>query len=216
PGSGRVYCGDGKTRYVIAGSVDARCVEGQTWGFDERGVWVANGCVADFSPVSSDYVNSNGQLVHCVSTASGRTYCGNANTRYAIYGNPDPRCVEGQTWGIDERGVWVANGCVADFSPASGQYVTSGGKLVHCVATGTDRVYCGDGKSRYVIAGSVDARCVEGQTWGFDDRGVWVTNGCVADFTPVGSDYVNSSGQLVHCVSTASGRTYCGTANTRY
>src|SRR5438552_1666908 len=89
--SGRVYCGSAKTRYVIAGAPDPRCVEGRTWGLDDQGVWVANGCVADFTPVNSSYVDSNGQLVHCVSTDSGRTYCGTANTRYSIYGNPDPR-----------------------------------------------------------------------------------------------------------------------------
>lgn len=214
--SGRTYCGTSHTRYSLQGNADPRCVEGRTWGLDDRGVWVADGCVADFSPISADYVDGSGQIVHCVSTASGRTYCGAAKTRYTISGTPDPRCIEGQTWGLDDRGVWVTNGCVADFSPSSGEYLTSNGELVHCVATASGRAYCGSANTRYVIAGTPDPRCIEGQTWGLDDRGVWVANGCVADFSPARTDYVDSSGQLVHCISTATGRTYCGTAKTRY
>ena len=215
--SGRTYCGTAHTRYSIYGSPDPRCVEGQTWGLDDRGVWVSSGCVADFSPASGDYVASNGNIVHCVSTASGRTYCGTARTRYTIYGNPDPRCVEGQTWGLDDRGVWVSNGCVADFSPGSDDnVVASNGELVHCVATESGRTYCGTARTRYTIAANADPRCVEGQTWGLDDRGVWVSSGCVADFSPVAGDYMTGNGNIVHCVSTDSGRTYCGNAGTRY
>jgi len=33
-----------------------------------------------------------------------------------------------------------------------------------------------------------EAPCVFGQTWGFDDRGVWVDRGCRADFA-VGARY---------------------------
>jgi hypothetical protein len=27
---------------------DARCIQGSTWGFDRRGIWVDRGCRADF------------------------------------------------------------------------------------------------------------------------------------------------------------------------
>jgi len=169
------------------------------------------------TPVASDstYVNSSGQVVHCVSTITGRTYCGTARTRYVITGTPDPRCIEGQTWGIDDRGVWVSSGCVADFAPSTtSDYVTSSGQVVHCVSTATGRTYCGTAKTRYVISGTADPRCIEGQTWGVDDRGVWVTNGCVADFTPAVAD---DSEQVIRCDSTGDGRTYCRTEpNRRY
>jgi hypothetical protein len=223
--SGRTYCGTTGTRYVITGSPAPTCIEGKTWGLDDRGVWVSSGCIADFSPApvtaSSNVVTSSGELLHCVATASGRTYCGTAGTRYVIAGSPDPRCIEGQTWGLDDRGVWVSSGCVADFSPAdmgatSSNYVNSSGQLVHCVSTVTGRTYCGTARTRYVIAGNPDPRCVEGQTWGVDDQGVWVTNGCVADFspavttyTPSTTTYTETNARVIRCDSTGDDRTYC-------
>ncbi|HEY2344902.1 MAG TPA: DUF3011 domain-containing protein [Xanthomonadaceae bacterium] len=142
---------------------------------------------------SGNYVNGNGQVVHCVSTESGRTYCGKPHMHYVIAGPAPTACVEGSTWGVDDRGVWVTGGCVADFNATPARTTkrvtttttttteTTGG-LVHCIAGDNGRVYCGHPHHRYVIAGTVPAACVENTTWGVDDRGVWVTAGCTADF----------------------------------
>ncbi len=136
--SGRTYCGKPHMRYVIKdpGSV---CVEGTTWGTDERGVWVTGGCTADFNAsangvttkkvttttvttrstpmaTESTRVTESGRLVHCIATASGRTYCGVHHAHYVISGTPDPVCVEGSTWGYDDHGVWVTGGCKSDFT----------------------------------------------------------------------------------------------------
>jgi hypothetical protein len=188
--NGRTYCGTHHTRYTISGNPGPNCVQGQTWGFDERGVWVTGGCNADFSYVdtdsastSSSYVDSSGRLVHCVSTASGRTYCGTAHTRYVMAGNPNPTCVEGRTWGLDDRGVWVSSGCVADFSPEPGVYTDSSGRVVRCDSTGDGRTYCSNEPNRrFVLSRTRFGNCVEGQTWGIDDRGLWVSGGCKGDF----------------------------------
>jgi len=192
--SGRTYCGAAHVRYGIVGEPPTACVEGRTWGFDDRGVWVTGGCVADFRPIVADqpverstYVTPSGNLVHCVATASGRTYCGRPHERYVIAGQPDAACVEGSTWGVDDRGVWVTGGCNADFTvaedrPATRVYQADNARVVHCVSTETGRTYCGTEHTRYVIRGASNPACVEGRTWGVDDRGVWVTSGCNADF----------------------------------
>lgn len=201
--SGRTYCGDSHSRYVMAGTRDPDCIQGQTWGTDERGVWVSGNCSADFnaSPYDNDvntstevnhthHLDSSGQLVHCVATATGRTYCGDSHSHLTMSGSPDPACVEGRTWGRDERGVWVSSGCNADFSVSDpgtetshSHYVDSSGRLIHCVASASGRTYCGESHAHYVMAGTRDPDCVEGQNWGFDDRGVWVSGTCNADFT---------------------------------
>jgi hypothetical protein len=136
----------------------------------------------------STYVNDNGRVVHCVSTESGRTYCGSAHMRYVIRGTPAPVCVEGHTYGFDDRGVWVTGGCTADFVMSantvtgSSTVVTNSGRIVHCVSTASGRTFCGRPHTRYVIRNAPPA-CVEGTTWGFDDEhGIWVTGGCKADF----------------------------------
>lgn len=193
---------------------------------------LAAACVGDASAQDevtgrSTYVSNTGQVVHCVSTESGRTYCGEPHVRYTIV-QPTPTCVEGRTWGFDDRGVWVTGGCRADFTVADGNrpverstYVTDSGRIVHCVSTANGRSYCGRPHMRYVIAGQPAPACVEGSTWGVDDRGVWVTGGCKADFTvaeerPAERVYQADNSQVVHCVSTDEGKTYCGSAHTRY
>jgi Protein of unknown function (DUF3011) len=203
--SGRTYCGVPHSRYVIAGTPAAECVQGSTWGFDDRGVWVSGGCRADFNVVAdntvtghSSYVNADGRVVHCVSTESGRTYCGMPHMRYSISNNPGPACVEGSTWGTDERGVWVSGGCAADFAAATDNartekvtttttvttrtYASDANRPIHCVSGESGRTYCGTAHTHYVVRGTPDPVCVEGDTWGTDDRGVWVSDGCAADF----------------------------------
>ena len=196
--NGRTYCGTAHTRYVISGTPAPTCVEGSTWGFDDRGVWVSGGCTADFSAAAgnevtgrSTYMNDAGRVVHCVATASGRSYCGAAHMRYAIRSNPNPVCVEGRTWGLDDRGVWVSGGCTADFDAAEDNatatpvsaHLDSSGRLVKCVSTASGRTYCGVHHAHYVYSGTPNPVCVEGTTWGYDERGVWVTGGCKGDFT---------------------------------
>ena len=184
------------------------CIQGRNWSYNSGGIWVSNGCRADFvvgrrTAYRQPYVNSNavvdhqhysdssGRLVHCESTASGRTYCGDSHNRYSMSGNRDPDCIQGQTWGQDERGVWVSGDCNADFSsspydnPEAGHthHVDSSGRLIHCQATADGRTYCGDHDTRYVMSGTRDPDCIEGQTWGRDDRGTWVSGDCNADFS---------------------------------
>ncbi|HTZ98876.1 MAG TPA: DUF3011 domain-containing protein [Candidatus Aquilonibacter sp.] len=55
--------------------------------------------------------------VKCESNDGGRNYCGNYNSddvRFdrQISGSP---CVQGKSWGVDRRGLWVDRGCRAYF-----------------------------------------------------------------------------------------------------
>jgi len=138
----------------------------------------------------STYVSDSGRVVHCVSTESGRTYCGAPHVRYTLSGSPPAGCIEGNTWGVDDRGVWVTSGCAADFTVVERptervvrtETTTTSTQVVHCISTASGRTYCGAAHTRYVVHGTADPKCVEGRTWGVDDRGIWVTGGCTADF----------------------------------
>ncbi len=56
-------------------------------------------------------------VVHCVATDSGRTYCGKFPVQYVVKGGGrNPICVEGSTWGTDDRGLWVSGGCAVYFA----------------------------------------------------------------------------------------------------
>lgn len=193
------------------------CIRGRNWSYTNTGIWVTNGCRAEFlvgrrnvnrnaGPVVADdhYVDQSGRLVHCQSTASGRTYCGEGHRRYTMSNNRDPNCIEGQTWGRDDRGVWVSGDCNADFTrdeydsynndgynngvPGNTEVghthsIDNSGRVVHCQSTADGRTYCGDRDSQYIISGSRDPDCIEGVTYGRDERGTWVTGDCAADFS---------------------------------
>jgi hypothetical protein len=116
------------------------CTQGQTWGYSRSGIWVDRGCRADFylasnyRPGGGSGFNpgpgyggggpgygpggpSNGAVITCSSNNNKRNYCP-ANIRGGVRltnqrsGSP---CVQGQTWGYDNRGIWVDRGCRADF-----------------------------------------------------------------------------------------------------
>lgn len=126
----RITCSsnDGKRNYCnIGGSRDARlvrqisgspCIQGSTWGVDRGGLWVDRGCRAEF------IIGRGGpppppppRIVTCSSNDGRRNWCDIGPSRDVrltrqISGSP---CVQGSTWGLDRRGLWVDRGCRADF-----------------------------------------------------------------------------------------------------
>jgi hypothetical protein len=186
----RNYCGqygnDVRLARQISGSP---CVQGQTWGVDRSGLWVDRGCRADFF-VAGRGGGASGQTVSCSSNDGRRNYCGQYGTRDVrlsrqISGSP---CVQGQTWGVDRSGLWVDRGCRADFFVAGGGYGPPPGppppQIITCSSNDGRRNWCDAGGRRDIrlnrqISGSA---CVEGQTWGVDNRGLWVDRGCRAEF----------------------------------
>ncbi len=188
----RNWCDVGPTRDVqlvrqISGSA---CIQGQTWGVDNRGLWVDQGCRADFA------FRQGGppppQVVTCSSNDGRRNWCdigGRRDVRLSrqISGSA---CIQGQTWGTDGRGLWVDRGCRAEFVFGGG----GGGyrppppppqpQIITCSSNDGRRNWCDVGGRRDIrfnrqISGSA---CVQGSTWGIDNRGIWVDRGCRAEF----------------------------------
>lgn len=105
---------------------DARCIQGSSWGYDGRGVWVADGCRADFISGQSSgggmvarpgRVQGAGQLVRCESDKNRHQRC-NINVARDVRLERQlskTRCVQRQNWGWDRGGIWVNGGCRADF-----------------------------------------------------------------------------------------------------
>src|SRR5439155_19927032 len=57
------------------------------------------------------------QTLQCESDGYGRKYCA-ADTRGGVRLTRQisgAACTQGSSWGYDERGVWVSNGCRAEF-----------------------------------------------------------------------------------------------------
>ena len=146
----------------------------------------------------SGMTSKNGGQMTCASDDMRRHYCP-VNTSQGVRlvnQRSQSACVQGQTWGFDRRGVWVDRGCRADFFVPAEQrgggpgYGPGPGRppynapTINCSSNDGKRNYCSADTSRGVtlvrqISGSA---CIQGSTWGYDRRGVWVDRGCRADF----------------------------------
>jgi len=102
----------------------SKCVEGRSWGYDSKGIWVDRGCRAEFLIADNrgtyrDRGPSQAmQTVLCESSGRQRTYC-RAENRFGVRLMREisrDNCVVDRTWGSDERGVWVSGGCRAEFA----------------------------------------------------------------------------------------------------
>lgn len=178
------------------------CIQGQTWGYDNQGVWVSRGCRAEFTSggggngygpgygygQGQSQGQSQGQTISCSSDDGKRHYCGGplrGQVQLARQISSTP-CIEGQTWGHTRRGIWVDRGCRAEFTVNTFTYGAGQGygQTITCSSDDGSRHYCNANTSGGVqltrqISGSA---CVQGQTWGYDNQGIWVDRGCRGEF----------------------------------
>ena len=182
------------------------CIEGQTWGYDRRGVWVNHGCEAEFriTPRRRRRRVQSQQTIRCRSESYQYAHCP-ADTRSGVRlvkQRSKTACIENQTWGSDQRGIWVDQGCDAEFQVAARRrrgrerdsrgerdgYTTpppvSRAGTLQCRSDNYDYRHCrADTRSGVQLVRQLSqARCVQGETWGYDQRGVWVNRGCEAEF----------------------------------
>lgn len=175
------------------------CVRNQSWGTNQRGVWVSQGCRAEFR-IGGGYDDDEArndnreQVVRCESPRGARNQCrvdvrGGVRLLRQLSSAP---CVEGRTWGRDRAGIWVTRGCRAEFeiAPRTGLNLDD---QDHGVMARVMRCESTDGQQRrcdvLIARGAQLTRqlsrspCVEGQNWGWDRNGVWVAQGCRAEFS---------------------------------
>jgi len=169
------------------------CVEGTGWGFDGGGVWVDHGCRADFA-LATPYGEAQGAVtLRCESDDGHYRFCradlrGGAVLLRQLSSTP---CVEDRTWGSKPQGVWVNHGCRAEFGAAMEYGDDDEAGDGYRGATRTVRCESDDGRPHRCDMAARGARlqrqisnsrCIQGQTWGWDEGGVWVTAGCRGDF----------------------------------
>lgn len=149
------------------------------------------------------------QTILCESDSQRTRYC-DADTRGGVRlveQHSRGACVEGRSWGYDRRGIWVSNGCRAEFElggyrqsyrdddyrdrddrryddrDRGSQYVDR----VRCESQDQSTERCpipgGRGGARIEIAEQLSrAPCRFGTSWGYDRRSIWVSDGCRAEF----------------------------------
>jgi hypothetical protein len=167
------------------------CIEGRTWGRDGRnGVWVSDGCRAEFIIAREGYNDRGSEVVVCRSYGR-RTRC-DANTRSGVQLSrqiSNASCVEGRSWGYDDNGIWVDHGCGAEFVVGNSRGNRRDENdhqrnIIVCESINNTRHNC-SADTRYGVELSRQLSkndCVLNRTWGYDSRGIWVTNGCRGEF----------------------------------
>lgn len=162
----------------------AACIEGRSWGISGNHVWVDRGCRADFL-IRERPEPSRGETLICESDDGHRRFC-RADTSYGVrilrqISRAD--CIEGRTWGFNNNGIWVDDGCRAEF--ALGNRGRRGGReLVVCESDYGHRNTCSvDTRNGVRINRQLSKTdCIYGRTWGYDRYGIWVRDGCRAEF----------------------------------
>jgi hypothetical protein len=138
----------------------------------------------------------NGRNVTCASDDMKRHLCRVDTSRgvQMVNQRSGSPCIQGQTWGYSKSGIWVDRGCRADFYLGTGYRPGPGGPgyggpgyggvTITCSSNNGKRVYCPANTSRGVRLTNQrsGSPCNQGQTWGYDGRGIWVDRGCRADF----------------------------------
>ena len=171
------------------------CVEGETWGREGRNaIWVSNGCRADFIIARGDRDDRRderrNELIVCRS--NGRfTRCA-VGTRFGVQLSRQlsgASCVEGRSWGYDSEGIWVDRGCAAEFivgDERRGWHRNEGlyRRIVVCESKNDSRHFC-EADTRFGVQlrrQLSSSGCILDRTWGYNDRGIWVKDGCRAEF----------------------------------
>lgn len=178
-----------------------RCEEGRNWGRLRDGVWVDRGCRAEFASGRGGGWDS-AQRIRCESIDGRSRSCpvnGRGEVRLVRQFSKAP-CSEGYSWGRDRNAIWVSRGCRAEFEVYGRGHGWNGGgwnnggydngygdgygRTFRCESENGRTRTCGvDGRGRVQLVRQLsNAACIEGRTWGRDARGVWVTDGCRAEF----------------------------------
>jgi hypothetical protein len=172
------------------------CERGRSWGTNAEGIWVDRGCRAEFMihDGGSNAQAAFARTLRCESNNNGRTNCA-TDTSYGVQlarQISENNCELGRDWGYDHRGIWVDNGCRADFRVGGYRAGTNSGMIsssaalptLRCESRNGDRTYCRANTTYGVTIQQrlSDSACVRGESWGYDENGVWVDKGCRADF----------------------------------
>jgi Protein of unknown function (DUF3011) len=135
------------------------------------------------------------KTIRCESQNDRHAYCptyttGRVRLQRQLSNAP---CRQYEDWGAegDGSGIWVRNGCrgifvVNYYGWGGGGWSGGDWGTVTCKSEHYEYNHCpiGRGGGRVRLSRQLsDASCVRGSSWGVDRYGIWVNNGCAAEFT---------------------------------
>jgi len=172
--------------------VRAGCWYDATWGFDARGIWVSNGCRADFAlgrttaaSRDSGETPSSGEGISGsdVALGGGAVLVLGAIAAAVLAGQNDDDDDRYDDRSSDRNRRRDRDGN-RDRSYGGGNDPWGRDQIVRCESSGKRERYCKVNTRRGVelYRQLSKARCRYGSSWGYDRKGIWVDEGCRADF----------------------------------
>jgi hypothetical protein len=115
PSNGRV-----QSARIVRQFSSSPCVLGRTWGWQGHGIWVSDGCAADFAVRSNAPVpppQGGRDLVACESREYRYNFCfvGRVRSAQLVQQRSQAPCRQGRSWGWTRDGIWVDQGCEGVF-----------------------------------------------------------------------------------------------------
>ncbi len=167
-----------------------RCRQGQSWGYTESFIWASQGCRGEFAVTYRDGATGGDatRRVTCGTTDTQRLACrpgGSVRTARLQRELSTSRCRQGSTWGYGGDSLWVANGCVGEFSLTVAPAGTAGRRTLSCGSVTGQQMTCdtqGRASDVRLVSDLSGGRCREGQTWGHTDTFIWANKGCRGRF----------------------------------
>lgn len=156
----------------------AGCWKNDTWGYDSRGIWVSNGCGAEFAVGGVSAAGSHGSAGSRPPSSASGISGGEAAAAALIVGALAAAVIasqRGDDGDDDDRD--------ADWGSPY-WHGEDDWDVVRCQSRNDRETYCRTGRHRGVelhrrLSGS---RCIFRETWGYDREGIWVDEGCKGEF----------------------------------
>lgn len=188
---------------------DSPCVRGRTWGYDSRGIWVAQGCGGRFevgnarvarNTYNNGYYGSSSPYYG--NSSYGSPYYGNGSQYGSAYPYGNSSTYSGSNPLTQVLGAVLGSGGYNNYGNSAygnnGYYGNNGGYYGNTSSYNgrqpqVFRCESDNGQPRFCRlpfqAQRIDLRrqlsrtqCAEGYTWGRQSDGVWVEQGCRAEF----------------------------------
>ena len=168
----------------------AGCWYDETWGFDQNGVWVSNGCRADFTlgrSTASSGTFGSPQPMAAAPSADGVAGTGLSGTQIAagalVLGAIAAAVIASRSNDDDDDDENDSN-YNSRYQRSRRSDPWGRDQVVRCESSGRKERYCRASTKRGVelYRQLSKARCRYGSSWGYDRKGIWVDEGCRADF----------------------------------
>jgi hypothetical protein len=177
----------------------AGCWYDETWGFDAQGIWVSNGCRADFAlgettAATQDHdeapASDEGITGSDIALGAGAVLVLGAIAAAVIAGSDDDDDRDGDRHDgryddrYDDRNDDRNRRRNRSRSYGDSADPWSRDQIVRCESDGRKQRYCKVDTRRGVelYRQHSKARCRYGSSWGYDRKGIWVDEGCRAEF----------------------------------